>query len=75
MFEPTHATVIYCVFVGAVFGLLWFFFDRRDHAQFEAVLRRSAFHCIRCDRIYPGPAGAALCRCPGCGHENTRLRF
>jgi ribosomal protein L37AE/L43A len=75
MFEPIHATVIYCVLIGAVFSALWFYFDRRDRAHFETVLRRSAFHCIRCDQIYSETAGAGLSRCPKCGHENSRLRF
>jgi hypothetical protein len=75
MFQPIHATVLYCVLVGAGFFMLWFLYDRREHANFEVVLRRSAFHCIRCDRIYSGTAGAGQSPCPKCGHENTRLRF
>jgi uncharacterized paraquat-inducible protein A len=75
MFEPTHATVIFCVLVGAVFCMLWTYFDRRDRANFEVVLRKSAFHCIRCNQIYSGTAGSGQCVCPRCGHENTRLRF
>jgi hypothetical protein len=75
MFELPIAAVIYCLLVGAVFSVLWLCYDRRDHLNFEVELRRSAFHCIRCDSIYSGTAGAALCRCPRCGHENSRLRF
>jgi hypothetical protein len=75
MFELPIAAVVYCLLVGTAFIGLWLYYDRRGRMQFEDELRRSAFHCIRCDRIYPGDAGAGLSRCPACGHENTRLRF
>jgi hypothetical protein len=75
MFELPLAVAIYCLIVGAVFSALWLAYDRRSRMHSEADLRRSAFHCIRCDSIYPGAYGAGLCRCPRCGHENSRLRF
>lgn len=75
MFEPQLAAAVYCLLVAAVFLGLWLACDRRDHRRFERERRRSAFHCIRCDRLYLGPAGGDLCRCPACGHENMRLRF
>jgi Zn finger protein HypA/HybF involved in hydrogenase expression len=75
MFQPIHATVVYCVLVGAVFFMLWLCSDRRDRANFEGVLRRGAFHCIRCDQIYSANAVASVAPCPRCGHENPRLRF
>ena len=75
MFELTAATVIYCLLVAAAFLGLWIFYDRRDHRRFELERRKTTFHCIRCDTIYSAPRSAELCRCPKCGHENTRLRF
>jgi len=69
------AAVIYCTLVGAVFLGLWLYYDRREHARFELQRRKTTFHCIRCDHLYPAPAGTELCKCPRCGHENARLRF
>ncbi len=75
MFELPVAAVVYCVLVAALFLSLWLFYDHRDHKRFEEERRRSTFHCIRCDTLYPGPSGAQLAKCPKCGHENSRLRF
>jgi hypothetical protein len=75
MFEFSAAAVIYCVLVAVVFLSLWLFYDRRDHLRFDRERRRTTFHCIRCDRLYTAPEGAAVCPCPRCGHENARLRF
>ncbi len=75
MLEFSTAAVAYCVFVGAVFLGLWIYYDRRDHRRFEAERRKTTFHCIRCDAIYPAAQGTQVCRCPKCGHENVRLRF
>ena len=71
----TTTVVIYCMLVGLLFLGLWIYYDRRDHARFEKHRRRATFHCIRCDRIYEAASGIELCRCPNCGHENTRLKF
>jgi rRNA maturation endonuclease Nob1 len=75
MFEFNAAVLAYCVVVAAVFLGLWLFYDRRDHRRFEHERRRTTFHCIRCDRLYAAPEAPELCRCPRCGHENSRLRF
>ncbi|MSU69538.1 MAG: hydrogenase nickel incorporation protein HypA [Opitutaceae bacterium] len=75
MFDLTTGVVVYCLLVAAVFLGLWFYYDRREHARFELERRKTSFHCIRCDRLYTAPAGAQLCPCPRCGHENTRLKF
>jgi DNA-directed RNA polymerase subunit RPC12/RpoP len=75
MFEPTTAVVIYCVLVAAVFLGLWLYYDGRDHRRFERERRKTVFHCIRCDAVYTAPGDTPLCKCPKCGHENTRLRF
>jgi hypothetical protein len=75
MFELPVATVVYCLLVAGVFLGLWLYYDRRDHQRFETERRKAAFHCIRCNRLYVAPAGTELCACPGCGHENGRLRF
>lgn len=75
MFDFPAAVVAYCVLIGLVLLGLWLWYDRRDHLTFERERRKTAFHCIRCDELYTGPAGAGLCRCPRCGHENMRLRF
>ncbi|HTQ32432.1 MAG TPA: hydrogenase nickel incorporation protein HypA [Opitutaceae bacterium] len=71
---PT-AVVFYCLVVAAVFLGLWFYYDRRDHARFEGERRKTTFHCIRCGHLYVAPTGAELCKCPRCGHENSRLKF
>jgi len=75
MLELSAASVVYCLLVAGVFLGLWLYYDRRDHRRFERERRKAAFHCIRCNRLYVAPGGAELCRCPGCGHENARLRF
>ena len=75
MFDLTTAAVIYCVIVAVVVIGVWIYYDRRDHAGFQAGRGRTAFHCIRCDRLYDAPAGTEICPCPRCGHSNSRLRF
>lgn len=73
--ELTFATVAYCLIVAAIFLGIWLYYDRRDHRRFELERRKATFHCIRCDALYVAPAETAVCKCPRCGHENTRLRF
>jgi hypothetical protein len=75
MLDFNIATVVYCALIGVFFLGIWLFFDRRDHRRFEQERRKAAFHCIRCDRLYVGTAGAEMSKCPRCGHENMRLRF
>lgn len=60
--------------LGVVAGL-WFYYDRRDHALYDAARRKITFHCIRCDHLYTQPAGTETAACPRCGHENARLKF
>lgn len=75
MLDPTTAAVIYSLIVAGVFIGAWLYYDRRDHASFQAGRGKTAFHCTRCDRLYNAPAGTEPCPCPGCGHRNTRLKF
>ena len=75
MFELRTAGAIFCSVVGLAFIGLWLYYDRRDHESFERERRMITFHCIRCGRLYTAPGASELCRCPRCGHENTRLRF
>ncbi|OIR07398.1 hypothetical protein GALL_103560 [mine drainage metagenome] len=76
MFSLTTGAVLFCVFVGLFFLVLWLYYDRRDHRMFEGERRKTAFHCIRCDTLYSAKAGVGeTCPCPKCGHMNARLRF
>ena len=75
MFDLTTRAVIFCVLLAIVFLGLWLAYDRREHHRFETERRKTTFHCIRCNRLYTAQAGTELCRCPRCGHENTRLKF
>ena len=75
MFDLTTATVVYCLGLAAFFLGLWIFYDRRDHARFEAEKRKTIFHCVRCDEVYSERGRVAVAVCPRCGHENGRLRF
>lgn len=65
----------YCLVVAAIFLGLWMYYDRRDHARFEAERRRTTFHCVRCDHIYAVTGEHGMATCPYCGHENAKLRF
>lgn len=75
MFSLTTGAVLFSVFVGLFFLVLWLYYDRRDHRMFEGERRKAAFHCIRCDCLYSAKAGAETCPCPRCGHVNAKLRF
>jgi hypothetical protein len=75
MFDLTTGTVIYCVLVALGFLGLWLYYDRRDHLRFEKERRKTTFLCLRCDQLFTAPSGTELCKCPSCGHENTRLKF
>jgi Zn finger protein HypA/HybF involved in hydrogenase expression len=54
---------------------VWIYYDRRDHALFEAERRKLTFHCIRCGQLYTAKSRRGTAACPQCGHSNTRLRF
>jgi rubrerythrin len=69
------ATVIYSCLVAAVFLGLWGYYDRRDHARFEAERRHVSFHCVRCGHLYAVQGSRTDSTCPRCGQTNDRLRF
>jgi hypothetical protein len=75
MFDLPTAAVIYCVLVAVAFIAAWVYYDRRDHAAFQAGRGRTALHCIRCNRLYDAPTGTEVAACPDCGHRNARLKF
>lgn len=73
--DLTLAAVVYCLLVVGFFFGAWLYYDRRDHALYEAARRKITFHCIRCDHLYTAKAGAETAACPRCGCENARLKF
>ena len=75
MFNLVTAAVVYCFGCGVFFLGMWIYYDRRDHARFEAERRKTTYHCIRCDNVYSLRGDRDTGVCPQCGHENGRLRF
>ncbi len=75
MFDLTTAAVIYSLLLAAFFLSLWIYYDRRDHARFEAEHRRTIFHCVKCDRVYTKRGDHLEANCPHCQFENGHLRF
>lgn len=75
VFDLTTGAVVYCCGLAAFFLGLWIYYDRRDHARFEAERRKTTFHCIRCDHLYSKRGRHESAPCPRCGFENGRLRF
>jgi hypothetical protein len=71
----TVGAVVYCLLVLAFFLAVWIYYDRRDHALFEAERRKLTFYCIRCGRLYTAKSGSGTAICPKCGHTNARLKF
>lgn len=71
----TFEILLYGLLVLGVFGVLWFFYERRDRALYDAGRRKITFHCVRCDHLYTQPAGTETAPCSKCGHVNTRLKF
>lgn len=69
------ATVIYSFVVAATFMGLWIYYDRRDHARFEAERRHVSFQCVRCSHLYAVQGEHASSTCPRCGQANDRLQF
>lgn len=69
------ATVVYSCLVAVVFLGLWIYYDRRDHARFEAERRHVSFHCAHCGHLYAIQGEQTRSTCPKCGQENDRLRF
>lgn len=75
MHELTLVATFYCLGLAGLFLGLWMYYDRRDHARFEAERRRTPFHCVRCDQLYALPGEQGMGACPHCGHRNTPLHF
>ncbi len=71
----TPLVVVYGFVVLGLFGVLWFLYERRDRALYDAGRRKITFHCIRCDHVYTAVKGTETAPCPKCGHVNTRLKF
>lgn len=69
------ATVFYCFLVAGVFLGLWVYYDRRDHARFEAERRHASFHCKRCGHLYAVQGDVNRSVCPKCGQANQPLMF
>ena len=67
--------VIYCFAVGFFFAGLWTFYGHREHAYFENARRKTTFLCNKCDRLYSATGNPGFKPCPGCGHENARLKY
>ncbi|NDC73795.1 hydrogenase nickel incorporation protein HypA [bacterium] len=73
--DLVSAMVIYSCLVAAVFLGLWGYYDRRDHARFEAERRHVSFHCAHCGHLYSIQGSLPNSTCPRCGQTNDRLRF
>lgn len=71
----TFDILLYGLCVIGLFVVLWFYYDRRDRALYDAGRRKISFHCIRCNHLYTQPAGTETAPCPKCGHVNVRLKF
>ncbi|AKC83454.1 hydrogenase nickel incorporation protein HypA [Verrucomicrobia bacterium IMCC26134] len=69
------ATLAYCLLVAGLFLGLWIYYDRRDHARFEAERRHVSFQCVRCGHLYALQGEHNRSNCALCGQENDRLRF
>ena len=74
-FDLNTGAFLYCLLVVGFFLVAWLYYDRRDHALYEAERRKAVFHCIRCDKLYTAKRGTELCPCPRCSHNNTPLKF
>jgi len=73
--DLVSATVVYSCLVAIVFMGLWIYYDRRDHARFEAERRQVSFHCAHCGHLYAVQGSSPNSTCPRCGQNNDRLRF
>jgi len=73
--DLTAGVVSFCILALGFFFGIWIYYDRRDHALFEALRRKGTFHCIRCGSVYTFKAGTDTAVCPKCGHTNARLKF
>ncbi|MFW6353397.1 MAG: hydrogenase nickel incorporation protein HypA [Verrucomicrobiota bacterium] len=77
MIELTLPAVITAfVVLGLLFFFaLWFFYDQRDRAYYDAQRHLRSFHCVRCGALYSSRTTAEKVSCPDCGFENPSLRF
>jgi Zn finger protein HypA/HybF involved in hydrogenase expression len=73
--DLTVGVALYCLLVLVFFFGVWIYYDRRDHAIFDAERRRVTFYCIRCGQLYTAKSGDGAATCPKCGHTNARLKF
>lgn len=71
----TLDVILYGFVIFGVFGVLWFYYDRRDRKFYDAERRKITFHCIRCDHLYTEKPGTEVAPCHHCGHLNARLKF
>jgi uncharacterized paraquat-inducible protein A len=69
------ASLAYCFLVAGLFLGLGIYYDRRDHARFEAERRQASFHCARCGHLYAPKGETDRSNCPRCAQENSRLSF
>ncbi len=69
------ASLAYCFLVTGLFLGLGIYYDRRDHARFEAERRQASFHCARCGYLYAPKVENDRSNCPRCAQENSRLSF
>lgn len=77
MFEsslPIVITVFLILGLGAFF-ILWFYYDRRDRALYDAQRHKRSFLCVRCGQLYGSNEPGDKVACPNCGYENPSLRF
>ncbi len=54
---------------------LWTYYDERDRRVYEQERAQSLFHCLKCGRLYSAPRHLREVACPGCGFENSKLKF
>ncbi len=73
--DLTFGVVTYCLLVLLFFFGVWIYYDRRDHALYDAERRKVTFHCIRCGHLYSARARTETEVCPRCGQTNARLKF
>ncbi|MDD2764036.1 MAG: hydrogenase nickel incorporation protein HypA [Opitutaceae bacterium] len=73
--DLTLGAVAYCLLALGFFFGVWLYYDRRDHALYDAERRKVTLHCIRCGHLYSAKTGTETAACPRCGHANARLKF
>ena len=71
----TVGAAVYCLLALLFFFGVWLYYDRRDHALFDAERRKLTFHCIRCGLLYVAKSPNGTAPCPRCSEVNSRLKF